>query len=143
MKGCVWWYRTVRQEEGRFNGYTLEFFKKCIELEFVPKNSDYISRCKLHDLVNVANDNLCQYVRMYTELVLEIQHIHELNQVCHFVMGLLTWAKCKLEENWPPSLSYVITKVEGLLDVGRSEKSRFKKENKFLHKKARHEGEWN
>ncbi len=80
---------------------------------------------------------------MYTELVLEIQHIHELNQVCHFVMGLLTWAKCKLEENWPPSLSYVITKVEGLLDVGRSEKSRFKKENKFLHKKARHEGEWN
>ncbi len=133
----------MRQEEGRFNGYTLEFFKKCIELEFVPKNSDYISRCKLHDLVNVANDNLCQYVRMYTELVLEIQHIHELNQVCHFVMGLLTWAKCKLEENWPPSLSYVITKVEGLLDVGRSEKSRFKKENKFLHKKARHEGEWN
>ncbi len=34
-------------------------------------------------------------------------------------------------------------KVEGFSDVGRGEKSRFKKENKFPHKKARHEGEWN
>ncbi len=133
----------MRQEEGRFDDYTLEFFKKHIELEFVPKNSDYISRCKLCDHVNVANDNLCQYVRTYTELMLEIQHIHELIQVCHFVMGFSTWAKCKLEENWPPSLSYAITKVEGLSDVGRSEKFMFKKENKFLHKKACHEGEWN
>jgi hypothetical protein len=33
--------------------------------------------------------------------------------------------------------------VEGFSDVGRGEKSRFKKDNKFLHKKARHEGEWN
>jgi hypothetical protein len=34
-------------------------------------------------------------------------------------------------------------KVEGFLDVGRGEKSRFKKDNKFFHKKLRHEGEWN
>jgi hypothetical protein len=27
--------------------------------------------------------------------------------------------------------------------VGRGEKSEFKKENKFLHKKPHHEGEWN
>jgi len=30
-----------------------------------------------------------------------------------------------------------------LSHVGRGEKFGFKKENKFLHKKARHEGEWN
>jgi hypothetical protein len=29
-------------------------------------------------------------------------------------------------------------KVEGFLDVGWGEKFEFKKENKFLHKKARH-----
>jgi hypothetical protein len=57
-------------------------------------------------------------------------------------MGLLTWAKCKLEENWPTSLSKAITKVEGLLDVGQSEKFRVKKKNKFLRKKTRHEGEY-
>ncbi len=34
-------------------------------------------------------------------------------------------------------------KVEDFLDVGRGEKSGFRKDNKFLHKKARHEGEWN
>jgi hypothetical protein len=34
-------------------------------------------------------------------------------------------------------------KVEGFSDVGRGEKSGFKKDNKFLHKKPRHEGEWN
>jgi hypothetical protein len=34
-------------------------------------------------------------------------------------------------------------KVEGFSDVGRGEKSGFKKENKFHHKKAWHKGEWN
>jgi hypothetical protein len=58
-------------------------------------------------------------------------------------MGLPTWAKHKLEENWHASLSEAIMKVEGFLDVGRGEKFGFKKDNKFPHKKARHEGEWN
>jgi hypothetical protein len=69
--------------------------------------------------------------------------MHELDRVCHFVMGLPTWAKCKLEKNWPTSLLKTIMKVEGFLDVGQGEKFRLKKENKFFHKKARHEGEWN
>jgi hypothetical protein len=34
-------------------------------------------------------------------------------------------------------------KVEGFSDVGRSEKSGFKKDKKFFHKKPRHDGEWN
>jgi hypothetical protein len=34
-------------------------------------------------------------------------------------------------------------KVENFSDVGWSDKSGFKKDNKFLHKKPRHEGEWN
>jgi len=58
-------------------------------------------------------------------------------------MGLRTWAKRKLEENWPSALSEAIMKVEGFSDVGRGQKSRFKKDNKFLHKKPCHEGEWN
>ncbi len=33
--------------------------------------------------------------------------------------------------------------MENFSDVGRNDKSRFKKDNKFLHKKPRHEGEWN
>jgi hypothetical protein len=57
-------------------------------------------------------------------------------------MGFPTWAKRKLEENWPTSLSKAIMKVEGFSDVGRGEKFEFKKD-KFLHKKPRHEGEWN
>ncbi len=52
------WWRTMRQEEGKNHGYTWEFFKERIELEFIPKNSNYISRCKLRDLVNATNDNL-------------------------------------------------------------------------------------
>jgi hypothetical protein len=132
----------VRQEEGKTHGYTWEFFNGCIKLEFVPKNFDYISRCKLCDLVNATNDNLHQYVKAYSELMLEIWHMYELNHVWHFVMGLSIWAKCKLKENWLASLSEAVMKVEGFLDVGWGEKSGFKKENKFPHKKARHEGEW-
>ncbi len=93
--------------------------------------------------VNATNDNLHQHVKAYFEFMLEIQHMHELNQMCHFVMGLLTWAKHKLEENWPASLFGAIMKMEGFLNVGQGEKSGFKKENKFPHKKTRHEGEWN
>ncbi len=77
------------------------------------------------------------------ELMLEIQHMHELDRVCQFVMGLPTRAKRKLEESWPASLFKAIMKVENFSDVGRSDKSKFKKDNKFLHKKLRHEGEWN
>jgi len=144
LKGYAFtWWRTVRQEEGKNHGYTWEFFKECIELEFIPKFFAYISRCKFRDLVNATNDNLRQYVKAYSELILEIWHMHELNRMCHFMMGLSTWAKCKLEENLLASLFEVIMKVEGFSDVGRGEKSGFKKDNKFPHKKARHEGEWN
>jgi hypothetical protein len=136
------WWRTVRQEEGKTHGYTWEFFKEHIELEIIPKNFDYISRCKLHDFMNATNDNLHQYVRAYSELMLEIWHMHELDHVCHFVMGLPTWAKRKLEENCLASLSEAIMKVKGFLDVGRGEKFGFKKDNEFPYKKVHHEREW-
>jgi len=132
----------VRQEEGKNHGYMWEFFKDRIQAEFVPRNSDYISRCKLRDLVNATNENLRQYVRAYYELMLEVRHMHKMDRVCEFVMGLPTWAKRKLEESWPASLSKAITKVENFSDVGQSDKSKFKKDNKFLHKKPRHEVEW-
>ncbi len=109
----------------------------------VSRNFDHISRCKFRDLMNATNDNLRQYVRAYSELMLQIQHMHELDCVCQFVMGIPTWAKHKLEKNWSTSLSEAIMKVQGFSDVGRGEKSRSKKENKFLYKKPRHEGEWN
>jgi hypothetical protein len=83
LKGyAATWWKTVRQEEGKNHGYMWEFFKECVEVEFVPRNSDYILRCKLRDLVNVANENLKQYVRAYSELMLEIRHMHELDRVC-------------------------------------------------------------
>jgi hypothetical protein len=59
-------------EEGKTHGYTWEFFKERIELEFIPKNLDYILKCKFRDLVNATNENLCQYVRAYSKLMLEI-----------------------------------------------------------------------
>jgi hypothetical protein len=31
------WWRTMRQEEGKTHGYTWEFFKEHIKLEFLPK----------------------------------------------------------------------------------------------------------
>ncbi len=71
----------MKQKEGKTHGYTWEFFKECIELEFIPKNANYISRCKLSDLVNETSDNLCQYVKAYSELMFEIRHMHELNCV--------------------------------------------------------------
>jgi hypothetical protein len=69
----------MKQEERNTHGYTWELFKEHIELEFIPKNSDYISRCKLCDLLNATNDKSRQYVRPYIELMLEIRHMHELN----------------------------------------------------------------
>jgi len=68
--------------------------------------------------VNATNENLRQYARAYSELMLEIRHMHELDRVCQFVMGLPTLAKRKLEESWPASFSEAITKVENFSDVG-------------------------
>jgi hypothetical protein len=36
LKGYTWW-KTMRQEEGKTHGYTWEFFKECIELEFIQR----------------------------------------------------------------------------------------------------------
>jgi hypothetical protein len=36
------WWKIVTQEQGTTHSYTWEFFKKHIELEFIPKNYDYI-----------------------------------------------------------------------------------------------------
>jgi hypothetical protein len=53
LKGyAATWLRTVRQEEGKNHGYTEELFKERLESEFVPRNFDYISRCKLRDCRN-------------------------------------------------------------------------------------------
>ncbi len=52
--------------------------------------------------------------------------MHELDHVCHFVMGLPTWAKRKLEENWSASLSKAIMKMEGFSDVRRGKKFKLK-----------------
>jgi hypothetical protein len=119
LKGyVVTWWRIVRQKDGNNHGYIWEFFKDRVETKFVPRNFDYISRWKLRDLVNATNENLKQYVKIYSELMLEIRHMHELDHACQFVMRLSTYAKRKLKENWPPSLSKAITKVEGFSDVG-------------------------
>jgi hypothetical protein len=61
------------------HGYSREFLKNNIELKFIPKNSDYISMYKFHNLENGPNDNLQQYLEMYTKLMLEINYIHVLN----------------------------------------------------------------
>jgi hypothetical protein len=59
LKGyATTWWRTVRQEKGKNHGDIWEIFKERIEAEFVPRNSNYISTCKLRDLVNATNDNL-------------------------------------------------------------------------------------
>ncbi len=51
LKGyAATWWRTMRQEERQNHGYTWEFFKERVKIEFVPRNSNYISRCKLRDL---------------------------------------------------------------------------------------------
>jgi len=73
LKGyAATWWRTMRQKERNNHGYTWEFFKERIKTEFVPRNSNYILRCKLRDLVNATNENLRQYVRAYSELMFEI-----------------------------------------------------------------------
>jgi hypothetical protein len=76
LKGyAATWWRTIRQEERKNHDYTWEFFKEWFESKFVPRNSDYISMCKLRDLMNATNENLRHYVRAYSELMLEIRHM--------------------------------------------------------------------
>jgi len=48
------WWRTWRQKERKNHGYTWEFFKERIKSEFVPRNFDYILRCKLQDLATIC-----------------------------------------------------------------------------------------
>jgi len=64
------------------------FSKNALSWKFISKNFDYISRCKFHDFVIAINDNLHQYVRVYSKFMLEIQHM-----CCNLSFGLATKAK--------------------------------------------------
>jgi len=136
------WWRTVRQEEGKTHGYMWEFFKERIELEFIPKNSDYISRCKLCGLVNATNDNLRQCEGIFWTHVWDLAYAW-VRSCVPFFDGASDLGQAQAWGDWPASLSEAIMKVEDFLDVGWGKKIGFKKDNKFPHKKARHEGEWN
>jgi len=54
----------------------------------ITPESVYISRCKLHDLENATNDNLRQYVRVYSELMLEIRHMCCKPSMIHYILSL-------------------------------------------------------
>ncbi len=122
LKGCAsTWWRTMKQEEGKNHGYMWKFFKERIESEFIPKNYNYISRCKLREVMNVTNDNLHQYVKAYSELMLEIWHMHELDRVCHFVIGLPSLRKIGPPHYPRPSWKW---KVSQMWDGGENSSSR-------------------
>jgi hypothetical protein len=52
-------------------------------------------------------------------------------------MGLPTWAKRKLEENWPSSLSEAIMKVEGFFGCGVERKIRVQEGQQVLSQEAK------
>jgi hypothetical protein len=61
------------------HGYSWEFLKNNIELKRIPKKIDYFSICKFHNIENEPNNNLQQYLKTFTKVVLEINDIHVFN----------------------------------------------------------------
>lgn len=68
--------------------------------------------------------------------MLETNHMHGFDKMCQFVMGLVTWAKEKLKENWVVSLLEAIPKVKGFPNVGECNEGECNRELEVSKRKS-------
>lgn len=92
----LWWRRKCADmEKGLYTIKTWEDFKKELKRQFLPENVVYEARKKLRELKH--RTTICEYVREFTTLMLQITNLTDEELLFYFIEGLQTWAKQELQ----------------------------------------------
>ena len=74
---------------------TWEEFKADLKRQFYPENAEDEARGKLRRLTQKGS--ICEYVKEFSELLLEIPDMSEKDSLFSFMDGLAGWAKMELQ----------------------------------------------
>ncbi|GFS46872.1 hypothetical protein Acr_00g0104510 [Actinidia rufa] len=111
----LWWRRRhADMERGTCTIATWEDFKREIKRQFYPINSEHEARARLRRLSHKST--IREYVKEFSELLLEIPDMTEKESLFTFIDGLQSWAKLEVQRRGPQDLATAISIVESLID---------------------------
>ncbi|XP_012859014.1 PREDICTED: uncharacterized protein LOC105978142 [Erythranthe guttata] len=124
----LWWRRKHADiEKGICRIDTWEEFKRELKRHFYPENVVYEARRKLRELKQ--RSSICEYVKEFTTLTLQIPNLSEEDLLFHFTDGLQGWAKQELHRRDIKSVDEAIAAAESLTEYQPREPLRKEKWN--------------
>ena len=127
----LWWRR--RQEDikkGLCTINSFEEFRRELKRQFYPENAEEEARGRLRRLRQEGS--VRDYVKEFTNLVLEIPEMSDRDSLFYFMDGLQGWAKTELRRRGVQDLASAIAIAESLIDYSNQRepsKPKEKKEN--------------
>ncbi|KAI5675744.1 hypothetical protein M9H77_06694 [Catharanthus roseus] len=125
----LWWRR--RQEDvkrGTCSIATFDDFKGELKRQFCPENAEEEAHGRLRRLKHLGS--IRDYVKDFTNLVLEIPNMSDKDSLFFFMDGLQTWAKIELRRRGVQDLAAAIAIAESLIDYSSKKEPSKPKEKK-------------
>ncbi|KAF2282384.1 hypothetical protein GH714_044001 [Hevea brasiliensis] len=122
----VWWRRRCEDiKKGTCTISTWGEFTKELKRQFYPENAESEARAKLRRLQH-KEGAIREYVKEFSELMLEIPDMGEKDALFCFLDGLSNWAKMELQRRGVQDLATAMAAAESLIEFKRKEPSKDK-----------------
>ncbi|MBA0671583.1 hypothetical protein Goklo_024438, partial [Gossypium klotzschianum] len=113
----LWWRRKSTDEKrGRNTIGTWEEFQRELKKQFYPQFTEKEARAKLRRLTQQGT--IREYVRAFSELMLQISDLSEKESFYWFEDGLKPWAKHELRRQGITELTVAMAEVESFVELG-------------------------
>ncbi|KAF7807858.1 Transposon Ty3-I Gag-Pol polyprotein [Senna tora] len=121
----MWWRRRQGDvEKGTCTINTWAEFKKELKLQFYPVNAEEEARAKLRRLQHKGT--IRDYVKDFTEVLLEIPDYPDKEAFFAFVDGLQNWVKMEIQRRGAQDFATTISVAESLIDFKKPDKPKTK-----------------
>ncbi|KAF7807946.1 Transposon Tf2-2 polyprotein [Senna tora] len=121
----MWWRRRQGDvEKGTCTINTWAEFKKELKLQFYPVNAEEEARAKLRRLQHKGT--IKDYVKDFTEVLLEIPDYPDKEAFFAFSNGLQNWVKMEIQRWGAQDLATAISVAESLIEFKKSDKPKIK-----------------
>ncbi|KAL4352016.1 hypothetical protein GQ457_06G013590 [Hibiscus cannabinus] len=118
----LWWRRRRNDiEKGTCTISIFDDFKRELKRQFYPENAEDEARARLRRLKQ--SGSIRDYIKDFTNLVLEIPDLSDKDSLFNFMDGLQLWAKTELKRRGVQNLADAIAKAESLIDYSNHKES--------------------
>ncbi|XP_075111336.1 uncharacterized protein LOC142181743 [Nicotiana tabacum] len=116
----LWWRTRMADDEsaGRPKIDTWNKIRKEMKDQFLPKNASWLARDRLKRLRQTRS--ICDYIKEFTSLMLDIQNMLEDNKLHNFISGMQAWAQNKLRRQKMKDLPSAIAAADSLVDYRKN-----------------------